>query len=109
MPKWMPNSQAPSDRLWPSSAELVPAAQRGYLDQIAAGVIGFGDGRASDFGRLHGEVGAQRLHAVVFPLHVVYVEHGRRLALLEHRLLVSLRGRIVVERQLQLGAIGLLG
>ena len=50
-----------------------------------------------------------RRDALVVGLQVVGVEHRRGLALLEHRLLVGLGRRIVVERQLQLGAIRLLG
>jgi hypothetical protein len=40
---------------------------------------------------------------------VVGVEHGRKLALLEDRLLIRLGGGVVVQRQLQLGVVRLLG
>ena len=56
----------------------------------------------------HGELGAARFHALVIGLHVVGEEHGRGLALLEHRLLVGLGRRVVVERQLQLRAVRVL-
>ena len=55
-----------------------------------------------------GEFRAGGRHAVVFPLHVVHIEHGGRLALLKHRLLVGLRRWIVVGGELQLGALRLL-
>ena len=54
-----------------------------------------------------GELGAARLDALVVALDVVGEEHDRGLALLEHGLLVGLGRRVVVERELQLGPVGL--
>jgi hypothetical protein len=87
---------------------VLPAVERGDLDQVAAGVVHHGDGRAGHLGWRHSEVGAERFHALVLRLHVVYIEHGGGLALLERRPLVSLRGRIVVGSELQLGSVWLL-
>src|SRR5581483_8033276 len=92
-----------------TSILLLPAIERGNLDQIAAGVVQHGDGRAGNFGRRHGELRASSLHAVVLALHVVYIEHGGWLALLEHRLLVGLSRRVVIGSELQLDAVWLLG
>jgi hypothetical protein len=51
---------------------------------------------------------APRFHTLVIGLHVVGEEHGRGLALLEHRLLVGFGRRVVVGRQLQLRAVRVL-
>lgn len=92
-----------------SGNQLLPAIERDKLDQIAAGVVHHGDGRAGNFGRRHAELCACGLHAVVLALYVVYVEHDGRLALLEHRLLVGLSRRVVIGGELQLDAARLLG
>ena len=55
-----------------------------------------------------GELGAARFHPLVIGLHVVGEEHGRRLALLEHRLLVDFGRRVAIERQLQLSSVRVL-
>ena len=52
---------------------------------------------------------AARLDALVVALDVVGEEHDRGLALLEHGLLVGLGRRVVVERELQLGSVRLVG
>src|SRR5205823_6819544 len=59
--------------------------------------------------RSHRELGAAGLDPLVVALHVVGVEHGRRLALLKHRLLIRFGRGVVVQRQLQLSAVRLLG
>src|ERR1700687_2837794 len=73
-----------------------PARQLGDLNEVAAGVVQLGDGRAGHLGRRHGELGAARLDALVVALDVVGEEHHRGLALLEYGLLVGLGGRVVV-------------
>src|SRR5579871_2662756 len=75
---------------------VLPAVERDDLDQVTTGVVQHGDGRAGHFGRRHGELGAERLHAVVLALHVIHIEHGGRLTLLEHRLLVGSRGGVII-------------
>ena len=85
------------------------SAQLGYLNEVAAGVVQLGDCRASYLGRRHGELGAARFDALVVALDVVGIEHDRGLALLEYGLLVGLGRRIVVERELQLGSVRLVG
>jgi hypothetical protein len=61
-----------------------PARQLDDLNEVAAGVVQLGDGRAGHFGRRHGELGTARCDALVIALDVVGVEHGRGPALLEH-------------------------
>src|SRR5205823_14073847 len=51
--------------------------------------------------RSHRELGAAGLDPLVVALHVVGVEHGRRLALLKHRLLIRFGRGVVVQRQLR--------
>jgi hypothetical protein len=51
------------------------------------------------------ELSLMSLLNVRIGLHVVGEEHGRGLALLEHRLLIGLGRRVVVERELQLRAV----
>src|SRR5215212_7919368 len=70
-------------RPWSRLADQPPAVQSGYLDQVAAGVVDDGDGRAGDFGRRRGELRAQRLHAVVLALHVVQLRRERGLTQVE--------------------------
>src|SRR6202162_299522 len=83
------------------------AVQLRDLDQVSAVVVRLGDRRACHLGWRHLEFGARRLHPLVVALGVVREEHGCGLALLKERLLVGLGRRVVVARQLQLGAIRL--
>src|SRR5580692_6474905 len=87
----------------------LPAHQLRDLNEIAAGVVQHGDLGCRHILWWHGELGAARFHTLVIGLHVVGVEHGRGLALLELGLLVGFGRRVVVERQLQLRAIRVLG
>src|SRR6202048_957769 len=83
-----------------NGASPLKACQLGDLNDIAAGVVQHGDLGGRHVRWWHGELGAARFHALVIGLHVVGVEHGRGLALLEHGLLVGFDRRVVVERQL---------
>jgi len=56
--------------------------------------------------RRRGELGAAGLDALVVALDVVGEEVGRRLPLLTYSLLIRFGRGIVVQRQLQLSAIG---
>src|SRR5580700_6985830 len=87
----------------------LPALHLGELNQIAAGVVQHRNGRAGHVGRRHGELGAASLDPLVVALDVVGNKIGRRLALLKYRLLVRLGRGIVVQRQLQLNAVRVLG
>jgi len=84
------------------------AAGSNKTKKIAAGVLHHGDRGSGYVRRRHGELGAAPFHPLVIGLHIVGEEHGRGLGLLEHRLLVGFGRRIVVERQLQLRALGVL-
>src|SRR5580704_9130964 len=87
----------------------LPTLQLGELNKVAAGVVQHGNGRASHVGGRHGELGAAGLDPLVVTLDVVGEKHGRGLVLLKDRLLVGLDGGVVVQRQLQLSAVRLLG
>src|SRR3979411_2951181 len=65
---------------------------------------GTSGGGAASWGR-----GAVRLDPLVVALDIVGVEHDRGLALLKNRLLIRFGRRVVVQRQLQLSAVRLLG
>jgi hypothetical protein len=79
------------------------------LNEVAAGVVQLCDGRAGYLGRRHGELGAARFDALVVALDVGGEEYDRGLALLEYGLLIGLSCRVVVEGELQLGSVRLLG
>src|SRR5437667_5622349 len=85
------------------------ACQLGELNQVAAGVLQHRNGRAGHVGGRHRKLGAARLDPLVVAFDVVGKEHGRGLALLKDRLLIRLRRGVVVQRQLQFSALGLLG
>src|ERR1700730_15119531 len=91
----------------PASRFAAYAVQLSDLDQIAAGVIRLGDGRARHLCGRHLEFGGV-FHPFVVTLDVIRVEHDRGLALLEERLLVSLGRGVVIALEMQLGAIRLL-
>src|SRR5216684_3995820 len=90
----------------PASHLAAYAVQLRDLDQVAAGVIRLGDGRAGHLCWRHLEFGGV-FHPFVVALDVIRVEHGRGLALLEERLLVGLGRGVVVALEMQLGAIRL--
>src|SRR5271155_5111711 len=83
--------------------------QLGELNEVAASVFQHRNDRGGHIGRRHGELGAAGLDPLVVALDVVREEHGRGLALLKHRLLISFGRGVVVQRQLQLSAVRLLG
>jgi len=83
------------------------ARQLGQLNEVAAGVIQHGNGREGHVGGRHRELAAAGLDPLVVALNVVGVEHGRGLALLEHRQLIRFGRGVAVQRQLQLGAVRL--
>src|SRR5436309_8072892 len=85
------------------------ASQLGELNQVAAGVLQHRNGRAGHVGGRHRKLGAARLDPLVVAFDVVGKEHGRGLALLKHRLLIRFGRGVVVQRQLQLSAVRLLG
>src|SRR5437879_3098346 len=85
------------------------ACQLGELNEVAASVFQHRNGRGGYVGGRHRELGAAGLDPLVVALDVVGEEHGRGLALLKHRLLVRLGCGVVVQRQLQLSAVRLLG
>ena len=60
------------------------------LNEKTSGVVQHGDLGAGRVRGWRGGLGAARFHPFVIGLHVVGEEHGRGLALLEHRLLVAL-------------------
>jgi hypothetical protein len=70
------------------------------LNEIAAGVIQHGNGRAGRIRRRHGELGAAGFDPLVVAFDVVGEEHGCGLALLKYCLLIRFRGGVVVQRQL---------
>src|SRR6185437_2673886 len=57
----------------------------------------------------HRELGAASLDPLVVALDVLGEKHGRGLALLKYCLLIRFGRRVVVQRQLQLSAVRLLG
>src|ERR1700736_2730757 len=85
------------------------ACQLGELNSVAAGVVQHRNGRAGHVGGRHRELGAAGLDPLVVALDVVGEKHGRGLALLKNRLLIRLGRGVVVQRQLQLSAVRLLG
>src|ERR1700737_3514414 len=85
------------------------ARQLGELNEVAAGVLQHSNGRAGHVGGRHGELGAAALDPLVVALDVVGIEHGRGLALLKDRLLIRFGRGVVVQRQLHLSAVRLLG
>src|SRR5882724_1904127 len=85
------------------------ACQLGELNEVAAGVFQHCDGRAGHVGGRHRELGATRLDPVVVALDVVGEKHGRGLALLQYRLLICFGRGVVVQRELKLSAVRLLG
>src|SRR4030095_13309929 len=85
-----------------------PWGQLADLNEVAAGVIQHRDRRTGHVGGRHGELSAAGLDLLVVALDVVGEKHYRRLALLKHRLLIRLGCGVVVQRQLQLGALRLL-
>ena len=87
----------------------LPAHQLRELNEIAAGVVQPGDLGAGHVRWWHDDFRAARFHTLASGHHVVSEEHGRGLALLEHRLVVSFGRRVVVEGQLQFRALRFLG
>src|SRR5689334_3274411 len=87
----------------------LPTCQLRDLNKVAASIVQLGNGRARHFCRRHAELGSARLDALIISSHVVAEEHGRRLALLEHCLLVGFGGRVVAGRKLQLSSFRLFG
>src|SRR4029077_17679316 len=85
------------------------ACQLGKLNEVAAGVLQHRNGRAGHVGGRHGKLGAAGFDLLVVALDVVGEEHGRGLALLKDRLLIRFGRGVVVQRQLQLSAVRLLG
>src|SRR6266853_6128199 len=85
------------------------ACQLRQLNQVATGVVQHRNGRAGHVLGRHRELRAARLDPFVVALDVVREEHRRRLALLKHRLLVRFSRGVVIQRQLQLCAVRLLG
>src|SRR6516162_1492456 len=85
------------------------ACQLGELNEVAAGVLQHRNGRAGHVSGWHRKLGAAGLDPLVVALDVVGVKHGRGLALLKYRLLISFGRGVVVQCQLQLSAVGLLG
>src|SRR6266436_2402452 len=83
--------------------------QLGELNEVAAGVVQHRNGRAGHVRGRHRELGAAGLDPLVVALDVVGEEHGRGLALLKHRLLIRFGCGVVVQRQLQLSAVRLVG
>src|SRR5712691_10489044 len=85
------------------------ACQLGELNEVAAGVVQHRNRRGGHVGGRHRELGAAGLDPLVVALDVVGEKHGRGLALLKHRLLIRFGRGVVVQRQLQLSAVRLLG
>src|SRR5208283_3387970 len=84
------------------------ACELGELNEVAAGVVQHRNGRSGHAGGRHGELGAVGLDPLVVAFDVVGEEHDGGLALLKDRLLVRFGGGVIVQRQLQLGAVRLL-
>src|SRR5580704_8835914 len=87
----------------------LPVCQLGELNEVAAGVVQHRNGRAGHIGRRHGELGAASLDPLVVALDVVGNKIRRGLMLLKDRLLIRFGRGVVVQRQLQLGAVGFVG
>src|SRR5271169_2245203 len=79
------------------------------LNEVAAGVVQHRNSGGGHVGGRHRELGAAGLDPLVVALDVVGVKHGCGLALLKHRLLIRFGCGVVVQRQVQLSAVGLLG
>jgi haloalkane dehalogenase len=99
-----------SAALTPRSKEKIDerrsiARHLGELNEVAACVVQHRNGRGRHIGGRHRELGAAVLDPLVVAFDVLGEEHGRRLALLEHRLLIRFRCGVVVRRQLQLSAV----
>src|ERR1700722_6641199 len=92
-----------------SRTPSLPARQLGDLNEVAARVVQLGDGRAGYLGRRFGELGAARFDPLIVALDVVGKKHDRGLVLLKYGLLVGLGRRVVIERELQLGSVRLVG
>src|SRR5580700_10826898 len=88
---------------------VLPALQLGELNEVAAGVVQHGNGRAGHVGGRHGELGAAGLDPVVVAFDVVGVKHSRGLVLLKDCLLIRLGRGVVVQSELQLSPVRLLG
>src|SRR5579862_2648625 len=86
-----------------------PPCQLRELNKIAARIFQHRNRGAGNGCGLHRELSAARLDLLVITLDVVGEEHGRGLVLLKQRLLIRFRCRTVVQRQLQLSAVRLLG
>src|SRR5258708_31192832 len=85
------------------------ACQLSELNEVAADVLQHRNGRGGHVGGRHCELGSAGLDPLVVALDVVGEEHGPGLALLKHRLLIGFGRRVVVQRQLQLGAVRFFG
>src|ERR1700680_282627 len=85
------------------------ACQLGELNEVAAGVVQHRYGRGGHVRGRHREFDAAGLDPLVVALDVVGEEHGCGLALLKQSLLIRFGCGVVVQRQLQFGAIWLLG
>src|SRR5579863_2900249 len=87
----------------------LPACELGKLNQVTASVVQLRDGRAGHVGGWHGKLGAAALDPLVIALDVVCKKIGRGLLLLKDRLLIRFGCRVVVQRQLKLSTVRLLG
>src|ERR1017187_2995282 len=87
----------------------LPALQLRELNEVATGVVQHRNGRAGHVGGRHRELGVVGLDPLVVALDLVGEKHGRGLTLLKHRLLIRFGRGVVVQRQLQLSAVRLLG
>src|SRR5271168_1320765 len=94
---------------FPTQRTPLPALQLRNLNQIAAAVLQHRNRRAGHVRRRHRELGPAPLDPLVIALDVVGEEHRRWLALFKDRLLIGLGCGVVVQRQLQLRAVRLLG
>src|ERR1700733_8154420 len=95
--------------LFSCSTRVLPALQLRELNEVAASVVQHCNARRGHVGGRHCEHGAAGLDPLVVALDVVGEEHGRGLVLLKHRLLIRFGCGVAVQRQLQLGAVRLLG
>src|SRR5271155_409887 len=87
----------------------LPVRQLGELNEVAASVVQHRNGRAGHIGGRHGELGAASLDPLVVALDVVGNKIGRGLMELKNRLLIRFGRGVVVQRQLQLGAVRFVG
>src|SRR5271170_1223871 len=83
-----------------SGRALLPALQLSDLNEVAAGILQHGDGRAVRIGGRHREFRPAPLNPFVLAFDVVGEEIGGRLALSEDRFLIRLGRGVVVQRQL---------